>query len=263
MAYTEYLAVEQTLFSIYLFNSFDQVAKVPHVDGSSDKSNIPPSPTPAPDRDSGDNRPPEPVATAPIDQPKLPFTSVNKGVHPPSNANNKLNSDGESSNTSSKDKNGKIMAPQGSSGGNDPAAAPPSAKKPAAEASTVEAAVAAATAPATREDGRPAHVMPFWNRTNWIAGRKDGTGSHGAAADKRGGSSAAAAAAEGKSKIGGGGREGGLGNGVSKGTDSKRARDGAKGDEDSSRQDGRVLRYQFRAGYTNAVRRPVRMRDLM
>lgn len=123
---------------------------------------------------------------------------------------------------------------------------------------TMASAAAIAAEAAKREDGRPAYAVPFWNRTNRIAGRKDGTGASGAA---QGGKEGAA------SKAANGVARGVNSSNGDKGTVSKRPRDGEQGGggggNECSKQDCRVLRYQFRSGYTNAVRRPVRMKDLM
>lgn len=114
---------------------------------------------------------------------------------------------------------------------------------------------------------RPAHVVPFWNRTNWIAGREDGTGVRGAGRTKD-----ATATAKGSGAPSKGGDTGsaqgtaGGGNGSGGRADAKRPReergcgDGGRGGVEAKKLS---VRYQFRAGYTNAVRRPVRMRDLM
>eukprot|EP00752_Nemacystus_decipiens_P016349 g14621.t1 len=146
------------------------------------------------------------------------------------------------------------------------------------------------------EKNRTAHPVPFWNRTNWISGRKDGTGSRGGGNDavaskgtpasksvasdsttangSDSGMSSSKRAVGQVSRAGGageGGRtttcsgSGAVGSAAEAAESSKRARQEGRG-ATTGVADGVVkapIRYQFRAGYTNAVRRPVRMRDLL
>ena len=122
------------------------------------------------------------------------------------------------------------------------------------------------TPQAASPDRRRAHiVVPFWKRTNRSradGARKEDTaleGSSGAASAKRDltGVACRAGATPGASGEGGGGVK----------SNSKRLRtDGKVGGNNSSNERPNktsAVRYQFRAGYTNAVRRPVRMRDLL
>lgn len=101
---------------------------------------------------------------------------------------------------------------------------------------------------------RPAYVVPFWNRTNRIPGRKDGTdsrnGSRGDSSNKSPKRAIASAEVDRGCRGAKDGSEGG--------SDGKRLRR-----EDGAMASSSFVRYQFRAGYTNAVRRPVRMRDLL
>ncbi|CAN0235119.1 unnamed protein product [Ectocarpus fasciculatus] len=138
------------------------------------------------------------------------------------------------------------------------------------------------------EKDRPAHPVPFWNRTNWISGRKDGTGSRrGAGDDAAAAKQSAAIDATHDSKSPSKAPVSKLceKRGVQAGSSSCSATDGLQATaagcskpvrhegvarrgtaEDEGAGSGKrkiPIRYQFRAGYTNAVRRPVRMRDLL
>ncbi|CAM9383134.1 unnamed protein product [Pylaiella littoralis] len=156
------------------------------------------------------------------------------------------------------------------------------------------------------EKNRPVHPVPFWNRTNWIPGRKDGTGSRGGGSSGSGGNDTAAtknhrASEAAKDSTATDGIDGGRSSkraacqvsgssGTKEGSDSSSSSSlvatknavAAAGSSKRSRQEGErpaaagsadglvggevvkvPIRYQFRAGYTNAVRRPVRMRDLL
>lgn len=135
------------------------------------------------------------------------------------------------------------------------------------------------------EKNRTAHPVPFWNRTNWISGRKDGTGSRGGN-DPAGAAKESAAASFGDAGKRAVGEVSGTGTALAgsagssaagkpppAGESSKRARQGEGGAAAAGLEgvDGAAgggaaknpIRFQFRAGYTNAVRRPVRMRDLL
>lgn len=84
---------------------------------------------------------------------------------------------------------------------------------------------------------RQVYPVPFWNRTNRIAEGEDGGGVRGRQ-----------------------GKDGAEGD--RSGVSSKRPREEERGE--GRAEPARVpVKYQFRAGYTNAVRRPVRMRDLL
>lgn len=96
---------------------------------------------------------------------------------------------------------------------------------------------------------RPKHVVPFWNRTN----RK--------APSKAGAEKVADGDGDGKQKGSKTTCGDSRGPGSTNNTDLKRPRE--ESGKGGGVKDGRVLRYQFRAGYTNAVRRPVRMKDLL
>lgn len=139
------------------------------------------------------------------------------------------------------------------------------------------------------EKNRTAHPVPFWNRTNWISGRKDGTGARGGGGggnDPAGVAKEGAAASSGdagKRAVGevsgtgtamvGSGGSSAAGKPPAAAESSKRARQEEVGAAAAGVEgvDGVAgggvakapIRYQFRAGYTNAVRRPVRMRDLL
>lgn len=130
-------------------------------------------------------------------------------------------------------------------------------------------------------DRRPAHVIPFWSRTNWISGRKEdagssqdhksssnGSGDKGAVNGKDGNSRDTKSLSPSKrtaAEIGRGG-EGGrrLGDSSAGPVPKKRTR---RQEEESAAAAAAAnklsVRFQFKAGYTNAVRRPVRMRDLL
>ncbi|CAM9528377.1 unnamed protein product, partial [Hapterophycus canaliculatus] len=136
------------------------------------------------------------------------------------------------------------------------------------------------------EKDRPVHPVPFWNRTNWISGRKDGTGSR-SSGGSNGNHKAATAAGKESTRVDPldgvkspakravsevAGTIGGTGKGKSESRlgakaaaePSKRARQEGAGKAGADEGVGKArIRYQFRAGYTNAVRRPVRMRDLL
>ncbi|CAN0321651.1 unnamed protein product [Ectocarpus sp. 12 AP-2014] len=138
------------------------------------------------------------------------------------------------------------------------------------------------------EKDRPAHPVPFWNRTNWISGRKDGTGSRRGAGDDAAAAKQSAAIdathdtkSPSKSPVnklretpaveaGSSSCSATDGYQATAAERSKRvrhegvARRGTVEDEGAGSGKGKIpIRYQFRAGYTNAVRRPVRMRDLL
>ncbi|CBJ48332.1 similar to CTF18, chromosome transmission fidelity factor 18 homolog isoform 3 [Ectocarpus siliculosus] len=138
------------------------------------------------------------------------------------------------------------------------------------------------------EKDRPAHPVPFWNRTNWISGRKDGTGSRRGAGDDASAAKQSAAIdathntkSPSKSPVnklcetravqaGSSSCSATDGHQATAAERSKRvlhegvARRGTVEDEGVGSGKGKIpIRYQFRAGYTNAVRRPVRMRDLL
>lgn len=146
------------------------------------------------------------------------------------------------------------------------------------------------------EKNRTAHPVPFWNRTNWISGRKDGTGSRGggndAVAAKRtpalklvdnvstvadGSDSGKSSSKRAVGQVSGAGRteekgssttaggSAGTGSAVEAAENFKRARQEERGATTGVAEGMATvpIRYQFRAGYTNAVRRPVRMRDLL
>ncbi|CAM9383357.1 unnamed protein product [Pylaiella littoralis] len=156
------------------------------------------------------------------------------------------------------------------------------------------------------EKNRPVHPVLFWNRTNWISGRKDGTGSRGGGGGGGGGSGGDDTAAikdhraseAAKDSTTTDGIDGDRSpkravcqvsgsSGTTEGSDSststsslaatenaaaaagssKRARQEWERPAAAGAADGLVggevvkvpIRYQFRAGYTNAVRRPVRV----
>lgn len=147
------------------------------------------------------------------------------------------------------------------------------------------------------EKNRTAHPVPFWNRTNWISGRKDGTGSRGGGGgndalstkgtpasrhvdhDSTAANASDSCKPSSKRAAGQVSGAGGAQNGGRTASNSSAAAGSASEAAETSkraRQEGRgatngvaegvakvPIRYQFRAGYTNAVRRPVRMRDLL
>lgn len=172
-----------------------------------------------------------------------------------------------------------------------------------AEKTMTNKAPAAPSPPANKkfredEKNRPVHPVPFWNRTNWISGRKDGTGSRGSKSGGGGNDTASSAkdrcASEcAKDSTATDGIDGGRSSesavrwgtqevsGSSSSSSSAVGQNAtaAAGSSKRARQEGGgpvaaganglvggvkvPIRYQFRAGYTNAVRRPVRMKDLL
>lgn len=90
--------------------------------------------------------------------------------------------------------------------------------------------------------------MPFWNSRNRNKGTslKDDSATGAPSVTKRGN----AESARGVDTDGG--------NGVGNGSKRPRMDSSSDGPKKST-----AVRYQFRAGYTNAVRRPVRMKDLL
>lgn len=105
---------------------------------------------------------------------------------------------------------------------------------------------------AAREDRpKPALVTPFWKRTSRVHESKD---------DPR---PTAGSNGDSKRRASGDGKVANDGSGAHPKRPVVNSGSGGGGGPGSSAKERKPLRFQFRAGYTNAVRRPVRMKDLL